>query len=98
LGIGVAAIAATRIAAAGGGIPTLCLGLAVIADRDGERVSVADLRVAGIGVAAITAGRSGVSTGRVVVALLDIRLVVLLARRPTGAAGRVALEAFESPP
>ncbi len=43
----------------------------MIANRDGERVSVADLRVAGAGVPAVTACRSGVSTVRLVVALLD---------------------------
>src|SRR6185503_10165543 len=46
--------------------------------HEGQGVAVALLLVAGVGVAAVTARRRGVSAGGAVVALVDLRAVLLL--------------------
>src|ERR1044072_1196863 len=87
--IGVSTVAAIGIAAGRRGVSTL--GVRVAADRDRNRVAVPDLRVAGIGVSAFTAGCGGFATGRVRVALGHAAAVALPGgrhRQRHGGAGR----------
>src|SRR5204863_7470212 len=81
VGGGVAAIAAIGVAAMSRGVATLGLRLAAPAERERLRVPVVDLGVAGVGVAAVPTGRGGVAASRVVVALVDRRLVSLVGLR-----------------
>src|SRR5918999_5430266 len=81
-GAGVAAVAAVCVAALRGRVAALGARLAVLTpDRHADRVAVEGLDVAGVGVAAVTAGCGTVAAGGVVVALGDVADVALIRQR-----------------
>src|SRR5918999_1758403 len=81
-GVGVAAGAAVCVAALRGRVAAFCARLAVLTpDRHADRVAVEDLDVAGVGVAAVTAGGGTVAAGGAVVALGDVADVALIRQR-----------------
>jgi hypothetical protein len=69
IGLGVTAVTPGCVAARCRGVATI--GLGVTTDRDGNRVAVADLGVARVGVSAFAARRVGFTAIRLGAALLD---------------------------
>ena len=79
-GVGIPAITTVGVSAVRAGVATARADIAV-ADSDGDAVAVAELLVAGVGVAAVSTGRGRVTARGVVVALLGSRVIRLTGRR-----------------